>query len=75
MGKHTIINLKKKGHSNRGIEKITGINRKTIAKYWKEYLEQSELLNDPTEDEGQGDRNSVHLFLLFQESQNRYFET
>jgi hypothetical protein len=50
MGKHTIINLKKKGHSNRGIEKITGINRKTIAKYWKEYVQQSELLNDPTED-------------------------
>lgn len=50
MDKHTIINLKRKGNSNRSIERITGINRKTIAKYWNEYLEQSELLNDPTED-------------------------
>lgn len=50
MEKHTIINLKKKGNSNRSVERITGINRKTIAKYWNEYVEKSELLNDPTED-------------------------
>ncbi len=46
MEKHTIINLKRKGDSNRTVEKKTGINRKTVAKYWNEYVEQSELLND-----------------------------
>ena len=50
MDKHTIINLKRKGYSNRAVDRITGINRKTVAKYWNEYLEQSELLNTLTED-------------------------
>lgn len=39
MEKHTIINLKRKGDSNRTVEKKTGINRKTVAKYWNEYVE------------------------------------
>lgn len=46
MEKHTIINLKINGHSNRAVERMTGINRKTVAKYWNEYVEQSKLLND-----------------------------
>ena len=50
MDKHTIITLKRNGHSNREIERITGINRKTVAKYWKEYSTQSELLNNPKKD-------------------------
>ena len=50
MDKHTVINLKRKGHSNRAVEKITGINRKTVAKYWNDYVKHSELLKDPTED-------------------------
>lgn len=50
MDKHTIINLKRKGHSNREVNRITGINRKTVAKYWNEYLKQTELLNTLTED-------------------------
>jgi hypothetical protein len=35
--KYTIIKLKEKGHSNREIQKMTDINRKTVAKYWSEY--------------------------------------
>lgn len=50
MDKHTIIKLKKVGHSNREVDKMTGINRKTVAKYWNEYVEQSGLLYDLTED-------------------------
>ena len=50
MDKHTIIKLKKMGHSNRAVDKMTGINRKTVAKYWNEYVEQSGLLNNLTED-------------------------
>ena len=46
MEKHTIINLKRNGDSNRAVERKTGINRKTVAKYWNEYVEQSKLLND-----------------------------
>ena len=37
MEKNTIITLKIRGKSNRAIERETGINRKTVARYWKEY--------------------------------------
>ena len=37
MDKNAIITLKIKGKSNRWIAKETGINRKTVAKYWNEY--------------------------------------
>jgi len=37
---HTIITLKNKGQSNRRIEKATGIDRRTIAKYWSMHQEQ-----------------------------------
>lgn len=40
MDKHTIIQLKLRGHSNRDIERITGHNRKTVARYWKQYERQ-----------------------------------
>lgn len=49
MDKYTIIRLKQEGHSNRSIGRITGINRKTVAKYWNEYVQQADLLNNSTE--------------------------
>lgn len=50
MDKHTIIKLKKQGHSNRSIAKLTGIDRKTVARYWNEYNHQIELLHSPDSD-------------------------
>jgi DNA-binding CsgD family transcriptional regulator len=45
--KHSIINLKKKGHSNRKIAKMLRINRKTVAKYWYDHVKQNaELLKE-----------------------------
>lgn len=46
MDKHAIIRLKKEGHSNRKVAGILHIDRKTVAKYWNEYLEQMEGLTD-----------------------------
>lgn len=40
MEKSTIVTLKNKGKSNREIARITGFDRKTIAKYWKLYQRQ-----------------------------------
>lgn len=37
MDKHSIIKLKLQGCSDRSVESLTGINRKTVASYWKEY--------------------------------------
>jgi transposase len=37
MEKNTIITLKLRGMSNREIERGSGVNRKTVAKYWQEY--------------------------------------
>lgn len=44
MQKHTIITLKNEGHSSRKVNRMTGISRKTIARYWNEYKEQLSLL-------------------------------
>ena len=44
MDKHTIIKLKLEGYSNRKLEKMLSINRKTIAKYWNEYKNQMKAL-------------------------------
>jgi len=44
MEKHTIIKLKKEGYSNRQISKMFPINRKTVGRYWNEYVEQQALL-------------------------------
>lgn len=41
MDKLVIILEKLKGKSNREVAKITNNNRKTVAKYWGEYLENS----------------------------------
>ena len=50
MDKHTIIRLKNQGHSNRSIAKLTGIDRKTVAKYWNEFSTQTKLLDSETLD-------------------------
>jgi len=44
MDKHTIIKLKQNGHSNRTVAKLTGIDRKTVARYWNEHTEQIKAL-------------------------------
>ena len=38
MDKNAVIKLKLVGASDRKVSRETGINRKTVAKYWKEYL-------------------------------------
>ncbi|MDR0875683.1 MAG: hypothetical protein LBN12_05685 [Clostridiales Family XIII bacterium] len=45
--KHAIIKLKEEGHSNREVARMTGIHRKTVAKYWEEYREQIAELDHP----------------------------
>ena len=45
MEKHTIITLKLNGHSNRKIMRETGIDRKTVARYWNEYQNLTKQLN------------------------------
>lgn len=46
MDKHTIITLKNSGKSNRQVAKMTGFDRKTVARYWNDYLAQVELLEE-----------------------------
>ena len=50
MDKHSVIKLHERGESFRSIEKILGINRKTIAKYCNEYDEEINKLNKNNED-------------------------
>ncbi len=42
----SILKLKEKGLSNRGIAKTLGINRKTVNKYWNEYKENLQKLGE-----------------------------
>jgi transposase len=59
--KHSIINLKKKGYSNRKIAKILRVNRKTLAKYWYGHVKQNaELL-----------RENIGVRLIQEENQNK----
>ena len=44
MDKYSIINLYQRGESYRSIGKSLGINRKTVARYCKEFIEESEHL-------------------------------
>ena len=46
MDRYSIINLKKKGKSDRAVAKDLGIDRKTVAKYWKNYKESLDSLSD-----------------------------
>lgn len=50
MDKHSVIKLHERGESFRSIEKILGINRKTVAKYCNEYDEEIRKLNESNED-------------------------
>ena len=45
MDKSSIIKLKEQGYSNRKVEKLLKINRKTVGKYWNEYLDNLNKLN------------------------------
>ena len=51
MDKYTIIKLKEAGKSNRAIASETGINRKTIARYWNEYQDELAKLSSCTDSE------------------------
>jgi transposase len=44
MDKYAIIKLKEEGHSNREVARLTGMNRKTVARYWNEYQDQLSAL-------------------------------
>ena len=44
MDKSAIIKLKEQGYSNRKIEKMLKIDRKTVARYWNEYKENMQKL-------------------------------
>lgn len=48
MDKSAIIKLKEQGYSNRKIQTMLGINRKTVAKYWNEYKENIQKLKNTT---------------------------
>lgn len=49
MDKLKIIVLKEQGYSNREVAHMLICNRKTIAKYWKQYLAQKTSLVNPTQ--------------------------
>lgn len=42
-----IIREKENGHSNRQVAKMLGINRKTVAKYWNQYIKAKAELENP----------------------------
>ena len=45
----TIIKLKEKGLSNRGVARELGIDKKTVNKYWNEYKNNLKKLNETTD--------------------------
>lgn len=50
MDKKDIIMLKEQGLSNREVSRRTGRDRKTVAKYWNEYKQQLQKLDEPDTD-------------------------
>ena len=59
MDKHSIIKLKKLGNSNRKVADLLSINRKTVAKYWNQYLNENNKLFDDNNDIKQVQENIV----------------
>ena len=51
MEKYTIINMKRNGVSSRSIARQTGMNRKTVDKYWNDYIENQRLLEQEDDPE------------------------
>lgn len=50
MDKCTIIRLIESGRSQRSIAKELAMNRRTVAKYWEEYLQtKAQIILDPTD--------------------------
>ncbi|MGL4483715.1 MAG: IS21 family transposase [Anaerovoracaceae bacterium] len=50
MDKHTVIRLKREKHSDRSVAKLTGIDRRTVGKYWKDYLDKQKEIEGFTGD-------------------------
>ena len=50
MDKSAIIKLKEEGNSNRKVEKMLKIDRKTVARYWNEYKESMQKLRYAKDD-------------------------
>lgn len=50
MKRQKIIELKIKGYSNRQIQKEENINRKTVSRYWQEYIKALEILEENNDD-------------------------
>lgn len=48
LDKATIIKLKQEWLSNRGVARTLGIDKKTVNKYWNEYKENIQKLNETT---------------------------
>ena len=51
MDKHAIIKLKMEGYSNRKVAIMLSINRKTVARYWNEYVKCKVALEHATKQE------------------------
>jgi len=49
LDKAAIIRLKQEGLSNRGVARSLGIDKKTVNKYWNEYKENIQKLNETTD--------------------------
>ena len=49
LDKAAIIRLKQEGLSNRGVARSLGIDKKTVNKYWNEYKESIQKLNETTD--------------------------
>lgn len=67
MDKYTIIKLKESGLSNREISRQTGIDRKTVARYWEQY--QKEISKLSSRDESEPELRAIQEQIV---SERRY---
>ena len=49
LDKAAIIRLKQEGLSNRGVARSLGIDKKTVNKYWNQYKDNLQKLNETTD--------------------------